>query len=165
MNYRVDRINLFSTEENTNAIQVFSFEAAFSSARGTGHWSYQNLIFLKHGNNTKCIWKDNEIRIRIIYPFFPSQCQQCGDSLARSLSVWSWRTTSTWMPSDNILVPPATSPSLDHFVTPWESPWQKTPWWMKSKKGPLWLVLLLWDSRSLKKVFSCRTCEKLIFQQ
>ena len=74
-------------------------------------------------------------------------------SVTRSLSVWSWKTTSTWTPSVNISAPPAMSPFLDNSVTPWEWPWQKIRWWMKSRKGLLSLELSLWDSRSLFRVF------------
>ena len=74
-------------------------------------------------------------------------------SVTRSLSVWSWKTTSTWTPSVNISAPPAMSPFLDNSVTPWEWPWQKIRWWMKSRKGLLSLELSLWDSRSLFWLF------------
>ena len=74
-------------------------------------------------------------------------------SVTRSLSVWSWKTTSTWTPSVNISAPPAMSPFLDNSVTPWEWPWQKIRWWMKSRKGLLSLELSLWDSRSLVLLF------------
>ena len=74
-------------------------------------------------------------------------------SLTRLLSVWSWKTTSTWTPSVNISAPPAMSPFLDNSVTPWEWPWQKIRWWMKSRKGLLSLELSLWDSRSLFWIF------------